>query len=70
MPGGNWERIISMTKDGMRIIGTMRRKISRGGKKIALLIDGPNILRKEFGGVKLEDIVEALEDLATCALPR
>ncbi|ASJ04863.1 MULTISPECIES: TIGR00288 family NYN domain-containing protein [Thermococcus] len=61
MPGGNWEKIISITKDGMRSIGTMRRKISRG-KRIALLIDGPNILRKEFG-VKLEDIVEALEGL-------
>ncbi|WP_457750983.1 TIGR00288 family NYN domain-containing protein [Thermococcus sp.] len=50
-----------MTKDGMRSIGMMRRKISRG-RRIALLIDGPNILRKEFG-VKLEDIVEALEGL-------
>ncbi|AFL95905.1 hypothetical protein CL1_1708 [Thermococcus cleftensis] len=61
MAGSNWERIISMTKDGMRSIGMMRRKISRG-RKIALLIDGPNILRKEFG-IKLEDIVEALEGL-------
>ncbi|ASJ09516.1 NYN domain-containing protein [Thermococcus siculi] len=61
MAGSNWERIISMTKDGMRSIGMMRRKISRG-KRIALLIDGPNILRKEFG-IKLEDIVEALEGL-------
>jgi uncharacterized protein (TIGR00288 family) len=59
MAGSNWERIISMTKDGMRSIGMMKRKISRG-KRIALLIDGPNILRKEFG-IKLEDIVEALE---------
>ncbi|WP_297464242.1 TIGR00288 family NYN domain-containing protein [Thermococcus sp.] len=61
MAGSNWERIISMTKDGMRSIGMMRRKIGRG-KRIALLIDGPNILRKEFG-IKLEDIVEALEGL-------
>ncbi|WP_297419198.1 TIGR00288 family NYN domain-containing protein [Thermococcus sp.] len=61
MVGSNWERIISITKDGMRSIGMMRRKIRRG-KKIALLIDGPNILRKEFG-IKLEDIVEALEGL-------
>jgi uncharacterized protein (TIGR00288 family) len=61
MAGSNWERIISMTKDGMRSIGMMKRKISRG-KRIALLIDGPNILRKEFG-IKLEDIVEALEGL-------
>jgi len=61
MAGSNWERIISITKDGMRSIGMMKKKISRG-KRIALLIDGPNILRKEFG-IKLEDIVEALEGL-------
>ncbi|WP_297069033.1 TIGR00288 family NYN domain-containing protein [Thermococcus sp.] len=29
-------------------------------KSIGLIIDGPNILRKEFG-IKLEDIMEALE---------
>ncbi|MDI3475380.1 MAG: hypothetical protein PWQ79_1391 [Thermococcaceae archaeon] len=61
MPGGSWERIISMTKDGIRSIGMIRHKPKRG-KKIALLIDGPNILRKEFG-IKLEDIVEALEKI-------
>ncbi|ANF21839.1 TIGR00288 family NYN domain-containing protein [Thermococcus piezophilus] len=61
MSGSNWERIVSITKEGMRSIGMMRRKISRG-KRIALLIDGPNILRKEFG-VRLEDIVEALEGI-------
>jgi len=68
MAGSNWERIISMTKDGMRSIGMMRRKISRG-KRIALLIDGPNILRKEFG-IKLEDIVEALEGLGDLRVAR
>ncbi|MDI3475379.1 MAG: hypothetical protein PWQ79_1390 [Thermococcaceae archaeon] len=31
-------------------------------KTIGLIIDGPNILRKEFG-IKLEDIVEALSKL-------
>ncbi len=61
MPGGSWEKIISMTKDGIRSIGIIKRN-SRRGKRIALLIDGPNILRKEFG-IKLEDIVEALEHL-------
>ncbi|NJE85807.1 TIGR00288 family NYN domain-containing protein [Thermococcus sp. CX2] len=61
MSGSNWEKIVSITKEGMRSIGMMRRKISRG-KRIALLIDGPNILRKEFG-VRLEDIVEALEGI-------
>ncbi|MDV3103540.1 TIGR00288 family NYN domain-containing protein [Thermococcus waiotapuensis] len=60
MPSG-WEKIVSVTKSGMEIIGQMKRKVSRG-KKIALLIDGPNILRKELG-VKLEDIVEALNEI-------
>ncbi|BAD84944.1 hypothetical protein, conserved, DUF88 family [Thermococcus kodakarensis KOD1] len=60
MPSG-WEKIVSMTKSGMRIIGQMKRKVSRG-KRIALLIDGPNILRKELG-VKLEDIAEALSEI-------
>ena len=57
----NWERIVSMTKEGVKSIAMMRKKIQRG-KKIALLIDGPNILRKEFN-VHLEDIVAALEEL-------
>jgi len=39
----------------------MIKKRVKRGKRIALLIDGPNILRKEFG-IKLEDIVEALEE--------
>ncbi|WP_297509710.1 TIGR00288 family NYN domain-containing protein [Thermococcus sp.] len=59
MPGGSWERIVSITKDGIKSIGMMKRKVKRG-KRIALLIDGPNMLRKDLG-VKLEDIVEALE---------
>lgn len=58
---GKWEKIVSMTKSGIRIIGQMKRKVSRG-KKIALLIDGPNILRKEFG-IKLEDLVEVLSEI-------
>ncbi|MBP1912536.1 TIGR00288 family NYN domain-containing protein [Thermococcus stetteri] len=56
-----WEKIVAMTKSGMKIIGQMKRKVSRG-KRIALLIDGPNILRKELG-VKLEDIAEALSQI-------
>ncbi|WP_297437194.1 TIGR00288 family NYN domain-containing protein [Thermococcus sp.] len=61
MAGGSWEKIVSITKGGMKSIGMMKKRIGRG-KKIALLIDGPNILRKEFG-IKLEDIVEALEGI-------
>ncbi|KPU62487.1 TIGR00288 family NYN domain-containing protein [Thermococcus argininiproducens] len=56
----NWEKIVSITKGGVRSIAMMKQKIQRG-KKIALLIDGPNILRKEFH-VHLEDIVKALEE--------
>ena len=59
----NWERIVSITKGGVKSIGMIKQKIQRG-KKIALLIDGPNILRKEFN-VHLEDIVVALEELGT-----
>ncbi|AEC51530.1 hypothetical protein PNA2_0614 [Pyrococcus sp. NA2] len=36
------------------------RKEERPQKTIGLIIDGPNILRKEFG-IKLEDIKKALE---------
>ena len=61
MAGGSWEKIVSITKGGMKSIGMMKKRIGRG-KKIALLIDGPNILRKEFG-IKLEDIVEVLEGI-------
>jgi len=35
-------------------------KVEIKGKSIGLIVDGPNILRKEFR-IKLEDIVEALE---------
>ncbi|NJF24148.1 TIGR00288 family NYN domain-containing protein [Thermococcus sp. Bubb.Bath] len=58
---GGWERIVSITRNGMRIIGQMKRKVSRE-KKIALLIDGPNILRKEFG-IRLEDLVDVLSEI-------
>ncbi|WP_297069032.1 TIGR00288 family NYN domain-containing protein [Thermococcus sp.] len=61
MAGGSWERIVSITKGGMKSIGMMKKHIGRG-RKIALLIDGPNILRKEFG-VKLEDIMGVLEGI-------
>ncbi len=67
MPG-RWEKIIAITKGGVRSIATMKLKIQRG-KKIALLIDGPNILRKEFG-VKLEDIMKALEELGNIRVAR
>ncbi|WP_297509707.1 TIGR00288 family NYN domain-containing protein [Thermococcus sp.] len=40
--------------------GEKEEKKEEKTRTIGLIIDGPNILRKEFG-IKLEDIVEALE---------
>lgn len=40
------------------------RKKKRGDKRIGLLVDGPNMLRKEFG-VDLEDIKHRLEEFGT-----
>ncbi|WP_297499603.1 TIGR00288 family NYN domain-containing protein [Thermococcus sp.] len=40
--------------------GEKEEKKGEKTRTIGLIIDGPNILRKEFG-IKLEDIVEALE---------
>ncbi|WP_087037801.1 TIGR00288 family NYN domain-containing protein [Thermococcus litoralis] len=39
-----------------------REKVETPQKSIGLIIDGPNILRKEFG-IKLENIKEALEKI-------
>ncbi|MFA4641300.1 TIGR00288 family NYN domain-containing protein [Pyrococcus kukulkanii] len=40
----------------------LKREEEEGEKTIGLIIDGPNILRKEFG-IKLEDIKAALEKI-------
>ncbi|AEC51529.1 hypothetical protein PNA2_0613 [Pyrococcus sp. NA2] len=53
-----WERIV----EGVKSIAVIKSKIISRGKRIALLVDGPNILRKELG-IHLEDIVEALSKL-------
>jgi len=45
-----------------RYVGSMYRKDKREEKKIGLLVDGPNILRKEFS-IDLEDIRKILDDL-------
>jgi len=61
MKGSGIERIVSVTKSSIKTIGFIKEKLGRG-KKIALLVDGPNILRKEFG-LKLEDIMEVLSEI-------
>jgi uncharacterized protein (TIGR00288 family) len=38
-------------------------------KKVGLVIDGPNILRKEFG-IKLEDIIEALNRIGSVRIAK
>ncbi len=55
------ETIFKVLHRGGREVGEGEERPVRG-KSIGLIIDGPNILRKEFG-IKLEDIVEALEGL-------
>ncbi|WP_048058299.1 TIGR00288 family NYN domain-containing protein [Pyrococcus yayanosii] len=55
----SWEKIV----EGVKSIALIKTKIRRG-KRIALLVDGPNILRKELG-VHLEDIVNALSEIGS-----
>lgn len=54
--------IKSAGKDITRYVGSIYKKEKREGKKIGLLVDGPNILRKEFS-INLEDIRNILNDM-------
>lgn len=54
--------IKSAGKDISRYVGSMYRKEKKEEKKIGLLVDGPNILRREFA-IDLEDIRRILDDL-------
>ncbi|WP_297486638.1 TIGR00288 family NYN domain-containing protein [Thermococcus sp.] len=56
-----------------RFLGILKRekeeKEERPEKKIGLIVDGPNILRKEFG-IKLEDIMEALSRIGNVRIAK
>jgi len=45
------------------------RDLVGGGRRVALLVDGPNVLRDEFD-VDLDDVREAAEEAGTVAVAR
>ncbi|MFQ6089119.1 MAG: TIGR00288 family NYN domain-containing protein [Candidatus Methanofastidiosia archaeon] len=57
-----WVGIKRVSEDLTRYIGAIRKRKPKKEKKIGLLIDGPNILRKEFG-INLDDVKAILEDM-------
>ena len=56
-----WRNIKRVSEGITRYVGSVARKKRRKDRKIGLLIDGPNILRKEFG-INLDDLKAILED--------
>jgi len=57
-----WRNIKRVSQGITRYVGAVARKKRSKERKIGLLIDGPNILRKEFG-INLDDVKAILEDM-------
>ncbi|NMA30207.1 MAG: NYN domain protein [Euryarchaeota archaeon ADurb.Bin023] len=57
-----FKSITSVGKGFSRYMGSISRKKRKDDRMIGLLIDGPNILRKEFD-INLDDIKKILEDM-------
>jgi uncharacterized protein (TIGR00288 family) len=57
-----WSNIRRVSEDITRYIGSVAKKKKKADKKIGLLIDGPNILRKEFD-IDLDDVKAILEEM-------
>lgn len=57
-----WRNIKRVSQGITRHVGAVARKKGRKDRKIGLLIDGPNILRKEFG-INLDDLKAILENM-------
>jgi uncharacterized protein (TIGR00288 family) len=57
-----WRNIKRVSEGITRYVGSVARKKHGKDRKIGLLIDGPNILRKEFG-INLDDLKAILEDM-------
>lgn len=57
-----WSNIKRVSEDITRYIGSVAKKKKKADKKIGLLIDGPNILRKEFD-IDLDDVKAILEEM-------
>lgn len=57
-----WRNVKRVSEGITRYVGTVARKKKSKDRKIGLLIDGPNILRKEFG-INLDDVKAILEEM-------
>ncbi|MBU7016840.1 MAG: TIGR00288 family NYN domain-containing protein [Theionarchaea archaeon] len=57
-----WRNIKRVSEGITRYVGSVARKKRKKDRKIGLLIDGPNILRKEFG-INLDDLKAILEEM-------
>lgn len=57
-----WRNVKRVSQGITRYVGTVARKKHSKDRKIGLIIDGPNILRKEFG-INLDDVKAILENM-------
>ena len=57
-----WRKITGVGRGLTKSVGKIAKRKKKVGKKIGLIIDGPNILRKEFG-VNMEHIADILNDI-------
>jgi uncharacterized LabA/DUF88 family protein len=57
-----WRNVKRVSQGITRYVGTVARKKRSKDRKIGLIIDGPNILRKEFG-INLDDVKAILENM-------
>ncbi|MEA1993798.1 MAG: TIGR00288 family NYN domain-containing protein [Euryarchaeota archaeon] len=57
-----WKKITKVGRGISKSIGKMAKREKKDGKRIGLLIDGPNILRKEFG-IDMENVSHILSDI-------
>lgn len=57
-----WRNIKRVSEGITRYVGAVARKKRKSDRMIGLIIDGPNILRKEFG-INLDDVKAILENI-------
>ncbi len=57
-----WKKITKVGRGISKSIGKIAKRKKKEGKKIGLIIDGPNILRKEFG-IDMEEVADILNDI-------
>lgn len=57
-----WRNVKRVSQGITRYVGTVARKKRSKSRRIGLIIDGPNILRKEFG-INLDDMKAILDNM-------